>query len=143
MKYNQDVVERNYQYSKEGTTAMRLLLRLLINAAAIWVATLLIPAIEVTGGIWGWVIVVVLFALVNTFIRPIAQLLSLPISILTLGIFALVVNALMFMLVAWLAGQYLQITGSNWFSDLGWAFLAAIVISIVSSVLGWFLPDKN
>lgn len=122
---------------------MRLLLRLLINAAAIWVATLLIPAIEVTGGIWGWVIVVVLFALVNTFIRPIAQLLSLPISILTLGIFALVVNALMFMLVAWLAGQYLQITGSNWFSDLGWAFLAAIVISIVSSVLGWFLPDKN
>jgi putative membrane protein len=129
--------------SKEDTTAVRILLRLLINAIAIWVATLLVPNIEVTGGVWGWVIVVVIFALVNTFIRPIAQLLSLPISILTLGIFALVVNALMLMLVAWLARDYFVIAGSNWFSDLGWAFLAAIVISIVSTVLGWFLPDKD
>jgi putative membrane protein len=122
---------------------MRILLRLLINAVAIWVATLLPLHIEVTGGVLGWVIVVLLFALVNTFIRPIAQLLSLPISILTLGLFALVVNALMLMLVGALAGQYLEITGSNWLSDLGWAFLASIVISIVSAVLGWFLPDRD
>ena len=122
---------------------MRILLRLLINAVAIWVATLIVPTIEVSGGGVGWLIVVVIFALVNTFIRPIAQLLSLPLSILTLGLFALVVNALMLMLVAALAGQYLEITGSNFFSDLGWAFLASIVISLVSTVLGWFLPDKR
>ena len=122
---------------------MRILLRLLINAVAIWVATLIVPTIEVSGGTVGWLIVVVIFALVNTFIRPIAQLLSLPLSILTLGLFALVVNALMLMLVAALAGQYLEITGSNFFSDLGWAFLASIVISLVSTVLGWFLPDKR
>ena len=122
---------------------MRILLRLLINAVAIWVATLLIPAIQVSGGWWGWLIVVVLFALVNTFIRPIAQLLSLPITILTLGIFALVVNALLLMFVAWLASDYFVIAGSNWLSDLGWAFLASIVISLVSTVLGWFLPDKR
>jgi putative membrane protein len=143
VEYNAVVIANFSIISITDIIAMRLLLRLLINAVAIWVATLIVPNVEVSGGWLGWVIVVVLFALVNTFIRPIAQFFSLPLTILTLGIFALIVNALLLMFVAWLAGDYFQITGSNWLSDLGWAFLASIVISLVSTVLGWFLPDRD
>lgn len=122
---------------------MRLLLRLLINVAAFWAATFLLPdSISIEGGWLGWLVVAVIFGLVNAFIRPIIKLLSLPITCLTLGLFTLVINAAMLGLTALLAGSFLQIEGS-FFGQIWNALIAALVISIVSSVLSWFLPDDD
>jgi putative membrane protein len=116
---------------------IRLILRLLINMAAFWVASYFIADIQVTGSFFSWVLLAIIFALVNTFIRPLVRLLSLPLTIVTLGLFTLVINALMLMLTGWLAGDILTVGG---FIP---AFLGSIVISIVSTVLSWFLPDKK
>lgn len=106
----------------------------LITTISVGVAIWLIPGIEVIGGAWAAPIFTALFlALVNAIIRPVLQVLSLPITILTLGIFALVINALMLELAGYLSRNITHngiiVTG------FGAAFLGAIVISIVSSIL--------
>ena len=122
---------------------MRLILRILINAIAIGVLILLLPEqFASSGGVFGVLVVAVIFGLVNAFIRPIIKLISLPITCLTLGLFTLVINAAMLLLTAWLSGGYFDITGS-FFDQLLWAFIGAIIISIVSGILSWFLPDDK
>lgn len=117
---------------------LKLLVRVIINAVAIWVATLVVPGLTVTGGILEWLILGIIFGLVNAFIRPMVKLLTLPISIVTLGLFSLVINALMLMLVGWLS-KALQIEGAL-FGFIP-ALLGSIIISIVSTVLNWFVAD--
>jgi putative membrane protein len=119
---------------------MKLILRILINAVAIWLTALLIPNVELTNSIWGILLVAVLFGLVNALIRPIVKLFSLPITCLTLGLFTLVINTVMLLLTAFLAGNLLSIQGSV-VEQLFWAFVASIVISIVSALLSWLMPD--
>src|SRR5262245_22854330 len=80
---------------------MGILLRFLINAAALWLAAEVVPGIH--AGRPGSILAVALvFGLVNVLIRPILKLLTCPIILLTLGLFTLVVNALMLMLTAWI-----------------------------------------
>lgn len=119
---------------------MSILLRLLINAVAIWVTATVLPGIELTSDWVGIAIVVVIFALVNALIRPIVRLLTLPLTVLTLGLFALVVNAAMLMLTAWLAKDYLSL-GTGLGDQILNAIIGSIIISIVSTVLSMFLPD--
>ena len=125
---------------------MRLLLRILINAAALWVATLVLGNSFGIEGSWlAWVGVAILFGLVNGLISPIVKFFSIPITCLTLGLFTLVINALMLLLTSWLAGLFginMQI-GEGLINSLWTALLASIVISIVSAVLSWFLPDEK
>jgi putative membrane protein len=121
---------------------MRIVIRLLINALAIWLAAQLLAGLQLTGGWVGIAIVAMVFGLVNAFIRPVVKLLSLPITCLTLGLFTFVINALMLMLTAWLAGNYLSL-GASTGEQIVNALLGSIIISIVSSVLSWFLPDKK
>lgn len=116
---------------------VRIILRIIINAVALWVASLIVPGLSIPHDFMGLLVVAVVFGLVNAFIKPIVQLLSCPLTILTLGLFTLVINALMLMLTGWLTGGNLD-TGGFWA-----AFWAAIVISIVSMVLSWFLPDEH
>jgi putative membrane protein len=101
--------------------------RLLINAAALWVATRLVPGISYTGD-WPLLFVVALiFGVLNVVVRPLLILLSLPAVIITLGLFLLVLNAGMIALVAWLTPGF-RIDGF-------WtAFLAALVVGVVSWV---------
>lgn len=120
---------------------MRLLLRWLILAAAIWLTTVILPGMELTGSIWNVLIVALVFGLINAVIRPIVKLLTLPITILTLGLFALVINALMLWLTAVLLPG-LNLTG-GFFQNFLTVLLGSILISIISSILGWFLPDKD
>lgn len=120
---------------------MKLILRILVNAVAIWLTSLLLPNFDFTGGVLELIIVAVIFGLVNALIRPIVKLLTLPITLVTLGLFTLVINAAMLALTVWLSGA-LSLTGS-FFSNIFTVFLAALVISIVSTVLSWFLPDGN
>lgn len=120
-----------------------LILRILINAVALWItAELLTEQITISQDFGTLLIVAVVFGLVNALIRPIARLLTCPLSIITLGLFTFVINGLMLMLTAYLTGL-VEIGGGGFFSTLWNAILAGIVISIISTVLSWFLPDKK
>jgi len=116
---------------------MRFVLRVLINAIALWVTARFVGGISVDESFGGLLFVALVFGLVNAFIRPIVRVLTFPLTILTLGLFTFVVNALMLMLADRLT-EGLNIEGG--FST---ALLAGIVISIVSMVLGWVLRDNR
>jgi putative membrane protein len=119
---------------------MKLILRVVINAIAIWVATLLLSGFSFSGSVLNLLAVAIVFGLVNALIRPIVKLLTLPISVVTLGLFSLVINALMLILTVWL-NDSLSL-GGGLFQNLLTAFVGAILISIVSTLLSWFLPDR-
>ena len=81
-------------------------------------------------------IVALVFSLINTFVAPVVKTLSLPFIILTLGLFLLVINALLLLLTDWIAGK-LDVT--FYVESFGWAVLGAIIISIVNAILGTFV----
>ncbi len=119
---------------------MRLLLRVLINAAALWVAVRFVPGISYTGTPLMLLCVALVFGVVNTVVKPIITLLSLPAVLLTLGLFLLVINALMLWLTGWLStalGLGFQVRG------VGAAFLGAIVVSLVAWALSAFLVEHK
>ena len=119
---------------------MRFLLRLLINAAALWVAIRIVPGISYQGGWGGLFGIALVFGVVNAFIGPILKLLSLPVIFLTLGLFALVINGFLLWLTARLStalGLQFQVEGC-WTAILG-----ALVVSIVSALLSLFLADAT
>lgn len=116
--------------------------RTIINGLALWVAAWLIDGIEFgpTADTWETVKVVALvaliFGLLNAFVRPILKLISLPLIILTLGLFVFIVNALMLQATSWLAGQFdLAFHVDEFFWD---AVLGSLVITVVSMVLSVF-----
>jgi putative membrane protein len=119
------------------------LIRLLVNAAALGVAALVVSGIrldsDTTGGkILTLFIVAAIFGLVNAIIKPVLQLFTLPLFVLTLGLITLVVNALML----WLTGAISHGTGLHFSVEGFWAaFLGALVISFVSWILNVLLPD--
>jgi putative membrane protein len=120
--------------------------KVVINAFAIWIATLVIPAVTVGNGSLGHrvlslLIVGALFGIINTFIKPIVKLFTLPLYLLTLGLISFVVNALMLKLLDWLSGR-IGITfesGPFFWSTLG----AAVVITFVSMILNVVVPDGD
>lgn len=113
---------------------MRLVVRVLINAAALWVADQILDGIELTGNIWGILLVALVFGLINAFLKPIFKLFSLPVLILTLGLFALVINAALLGITAALMDN---LTVDGFWS----AVLGGLIIAIVSAVLSRILPD--
>ena len=112
---------------------MRIVLRILINAAALWAAATLLDGITLSSRALDVVGVAAVFGLINAFIKPVASLLTLPLTILTLGLFTLVINASMLGLTAWLTGG-LEVKG--FFTAVG----GSIIISIVSWALSVLLP---
>lgn len=117
-------------------TLRKLLLSLVINAAALWAAAELVAGIRLGERFEEVVVVAAIFALVNAFIRPMVRFFAFPIILLTLGLFTLVINAAMLMLADWLA-EGLVVTG---FTS---ALLGSLVISFVSVVLGSILDVKG
>lgn len=138
--------------------------KLIVNALALIVAALLVPHFHLdlhnsAGSVAAMNVVYVLlvaavFAVINTFIRPIAKLASLPLNLLTVGLFGFVVNGLLVLLVTFVAGQLQSHPyairlgeGSAGFPPnlsvdaVVGAILGAIVISIVSTVIAFFVPD--
>ncbi len=128
-----------------------LLFKIIINAIAVYVAVLVVPQIsfpaadnllKFEGNWWHVVVVAVIIALINSYVKPILKALSFPITLLTVGLFSLVLNALLLLLVAFIADK----AGIN-FTIGGFppkltadgfvgALLGSIVISLVSIVLG-------
>jgi putative membrane protein len=122
------------------------LLRAVLTGFALWVVTLLVGGISFVGGNTtlqkiGIIFVVgVIFGLVNAFVKPLVQLLSIPLYILTLGLIHIVINAFMLWITAWITEHT---TGWGLYLDHFWwtAIWAAILLSIVSWLLGLVTRD--
>ena len=115
---------------------MNFIIRWLVTAVAVGVAVWLVPGMELLGGTDAWVGIAIfglILSLVNISIKPIMQVLSLPITVLTLGIFYLVVNTLMLYIAAWISNGLFNV-GFD-IATFGSAFVASIVISIVSAFM--------
>lgn len=114
----------------------RLLVRLIISAVAIWIASHLISGITPLNDIRLVVLVTLIFGAVNALIKPLFSLLTCPLQMLTLGLFTFIVNAAMLGLTAWIAEQLAIPFQVNGFIA---ALLGAIVVSVVSWILSWFV----
>ncbi|GAB4098498.1 phage holin family protein [Sinomonas halotolerans] len=136
-------------------------LRVLVNALALWVAAWILPGMDINaaattdaasgagagggsetvGIVLAYLFIGLIFGLVNALVRPIVGLLSLPITCLTLGLFALVINAAMLALTAWLSSYTpVRLTIDSFFWT---AVLGAIIIAIVSALAGGVVGVKR
>jgi putative membrane protein len=126
-------------------TRMKVVIRILVSAAAMYVATLVISGIELTTGsteskVLTLLVVALIFGVINTVLKPIVKVVGCAFYVLTLGLIALVVNALLLLLTSWVAGKLslpFHITGF-------WpAFWGAILIGVVSWLLNLLLGDRK
>jgi len=116
------------------------LIRLLVNAAALWVATRIVPGVNYQGEVLPFLGVALVFGIVNAFIRPVTKVLTFPIIIVTLGIFIFVINGLML----WLTSSLSTSLGLGFHVTGFWAaFFGALVVTIVSTILSMFVSDSN
>ena len=111
-------------------------IQILVNAAALYVAILLVPgldfAFEPEGALLKFILVAIIFGLVNSFVKPILRIFTLPITLMTMGLFLLVINALMLMLTGAISSELaLGLTVADFVA----ALLGSIVISLVGLVL--------
>jgi putative membrane protein len=116
-----------------------LLLHWILNAAALWVASSIVPGLEFTGGIGRLLMVAAVFGIVNSTLRPLLTILTCPLIVLTLGLFTLVINALMLLVTGWLSESWklgFTVTG------FGAAFWGGLVVGLVSMLLALVLPGK-
>ncbi len=112
------------------------IIRVLIVAAGLWVASKLIPGVAINDG-WSLLFAALVLGIINAIVRPVVILLTLPLTILTLGLFLLIINAGMLSLAAWLLGAGMTVDGF-------WpAFFGAIVVSIVGWIATWFIGDQG
>lgn len=114
-----------------------LVLHWLLNAAALWVAAWLLPGLDFQGTLLQLLLVAAVFGIVNSLLRPILTVLTCPLIVVTLGLFTLVINALMLLLTGWLSARW----------DLGFsvrgfwaAFFGGLVVGLVSVALSLLLP---
>lgn len=122
-----------------------MLIRFLASAVALSVATYLVPGISLTAGstqskVIAMLCVAVVFGVVNVVVKPLFELVTAPLILITVGLFLLVINTLLMMLTSWIAGQL----GIGW-SVSGWvaAFWGALLVSVVSFVLHAFFGSKG
>lgn len=119
---------------------MGFFVRLLVNAAALWAATRFVRGVSYAGGWLPFFGVAIVFGVVNAFIRPVAKVLTFPLIIVTLGLFALVINGFMLWLTSSLSGAL----GLGFHVRGFWAaFWGALVVSIVSTVLSMLVSDSR
>jgi putative membrane protein len=119
---------------------VRFLLRILINAAALWAATEIVPGVRHDGTWTSLLLVALVFGLLNAIVRPILKLLTCPLILLTLGLFTFVINAVML----WLTSAVSESLGLGFHVD-GFipAFLGALVVTVVNVLLSVLLPDRD
>ncbi|HEY9413954.1 MAG TPA: phage holin family protein [Pseudonocardia sp.] len=123
---------------------LALVLKVAVNAVALWIATLLVDGISLGGSnqstrIVTLVVVALIFGVVNAVLKPIIKTVGCAFYLLTLGLIGLVVNALLFLLVSYLSGLAHLPFAVNGFVA---AFFGAIVVSVVGFVLHLIIPDR-
>ena len=114
---------------------MGFIIKVLITAVAVYLAAYLLPGVTITDA-KTTIIVALVLALLNTFIKPILVILTIPITLITLGLFLLVINALM---VKWAASLVSGFTVDGWFS----ALLVSLIVTIVSYILNGLIGDRD
>ena len=123
------------------------LVKTVINAVALWIAAVMVQGINlaedqssVAERIFTIIVVALVFGIVNALLKPLAKTLAFPFIVLTLGLFTIVINAFMLQVTDWLAAPLgLSFSVNHFFWD---AILGAIIISIVSMVLNFVIPDE-
>lgn len=124
---------------------MRFVIRILATAVALWVATLVVDGITVTttsawDGAFTLLAVALIFGVVNAVLKPIIKIFGCLFYLLTLGLIAFVVNALLFLLTSWLA----ELLRLPFHVDGFWAaFWGAIIVSVVSWAINVIVPDRE
>lgn len=124
---------------------MGFLIRTAVTAIALWIATLIVSGLDVTGGsalenTLTLIAVAMIFGLVNAVLKPLIKIFGCVFYIITLGLIALVVNALLFMLTGWLADQL----NLPFEVDGFWpAFWGAIIVGVVSWAITLAIPDRS
>lgn len=119
---------------------MHFLLRLLVNAVGLWVATRIVPGVSYAGGALPFLVVALIFGVINATLRPLTKLLTCPLILLTLGLFALIVNGLML----WLTSSLSTALGLGFRVHGFWAaFWGALVVSLVSTLLSLFVRGRD
>ena len=125
---------------------MAFLVRVLINGVAIWLATLILPGLSIVGGDSNWetlaiiLLIALVFGLVNAIVKPIVAFISIPLYILTLGLFTIIVNALMLMLTAWITEFW------SWglrVESFWWGVVAALLITVINWIFSIILRPKR
>jgi len=117
-----------------------LLLHWLLNATALWAAAWLLPGLEFRGTVVQLLLVAAVFGVVNSLVRPILTVLTCPLIVVTLGLFTLVINALMLLLTGALSERWgLGFTVSGFWA----AFVGGLVVGLVSVVLSLLLSGKR
>ena len=115
---------------------MVFIIKVLVGAAALWVADRLISGIELTGDIWQILLIALVFGIVNALLKPLVKILSFPFLIITLGLFAIIINMLILAITAGLIENH---TVDGFLA----AFLGSLVISVVTAVLNFIIPDSS
>jgi len=119
-----------------------ILVRLVVNALALAVATWLLPGIHLAAHNWPerigtMLVVAVVFGVINAIVKPLFTLVTAPLVLLSLGLFLLVINALLLMLTSWLSG----LLTLSWHVDgFWWAVAGSLIVSVVSWLLNTFAP---
>jgi putative membrane protein len=122
---------------------VQLIIRFVVNGIALWIAALIVDGVDIeasttTGEVLTVLAIAAVFAVVNIVVRPIVKILSLPLYVITLGLFTFVVNALMLLLTSWIA----DLLDVPFHVDGFWAaLLGGLVISFVSWVINLVLPS--
>ncbi|MCI0424972.1 MAG: phage holin family protein [Actinobacteria bacterium] len=119
---------------------MNLFWKMVITGAALWVAIWLVPGLEFEGTFWVFVAVTAIVMVARLIVKPILNVLSIPLILVTFGLFLLLTNGLALQVAIWLSSSVFELglTSTGFF----WAtFLGALVISVVSTILEKVLPD--
>lgn len=126
--------------------AMGILIRLVIGAVSLWIATLAIDGIKLTtesvpGQVGTLLAVAAIFGIVNAILRPVIKTIGCGLYVLTLGLVAVVINGLLFLLTSWIAGQF----DLPFHVDDFWpsAVLGALLVGVVSWLLNMLVPDGD
>ena len=125
---------------------MGILIRLVVTAVSLWITTLVINGIELTTDsilekVGTLLLFAAIFGIVNAVLRPIIKVIGCGLYVLTLGLMALVVNGLLFLLTSWIAGQLdLPFTVESFWPS---AVLGALLVAVVSWLLNMLVPDGS
>lgn len=113
-----------------------MIVRLIVSTLAVLITAYTLDGVNVDP--WWWaVIIAIVLGFINSCIKPLVKLLALPVNMLTLGLFTFVINGLMVLLCSWLVGPHFEVT------NLLWAILFSIVLTVVNWLLHFFIPSKK